>query len=108
LQGEIYRKARFLWHNGFMFKLFGKKNKKTEVGKKANGEPMSSEEIRAQAMANAKAARESIGEETLEKIAAALQKKQQSTAEKAKAQIRSKSPREVAEEILAMRSREEQ
>jgi len=68
-----------------MFKLFGKKNKKTEVGKKANGEPMSSEEIRAQAMANAKAARESIGEETLEKIAAALQKKQQSTAEKAKA-----------------------
>ena len=91
-----------------MFGLFGKKDKKPEVGKKANGEPMTSEEIRAQAMANAKAARESIGEETLQKIAAALQKKQGSVTEQAKAKIREKSPREVAEEILAMRSRDEQ
>lgn len=61
-----------------------------------------SAEIRAQAMANARAAREAIGDETLQKIAAAIQKKQASVTERAKDQIKKSDPERVAEEILYM------
>lgn len=86
-----------------MFGLFGSKDKKKQEERPKRREPLTSEQIREQAMANARAARESIGQETLDKIAEALQKKQNSKAEQAKARIAEKSPREVAEEILAMR-----
>lgn len=56
-----------------MFGLFGKGKKKD--GAKA-GAKKSREEIIAEAKANAAAAREHIGDETLQKIAAAMQKKQ--------------------------------
>lgn len=85
---------------------FSKNKDKSKDEPPKEREPLTSEEIRAQAMANARAARESIGQETLDKIAAALQKKQNSKAEQAKAQIRQKSPREVAEEILALREQQ--
>jgi hypothetical protein len=61
-----------------------------------------STEIRAQALANARKAREAIGEEALQKIAAAIQKKQQSATERAKAQIAATDADRVAEEILLM------
>ncbi len=61
-----------------------------------------SAQIRAQALANARKAREAIGDETLQKIAAALQKKQQSATEQAKRQIAETDADRVAEEILAM------
>jgi hypothetical protein len=59
-------------------------------------------DIRAQAMANVRAARESIGEETLDRMAAAMRKKQQSPLERAKAQILDEDAERVASEILAM------
>jgi hypothetical protein len=61
-----------------------------------------SAEIRAQALANARKAREAIGDEALQKIAAALKKKQESELEKAKAKIAETDATRVAEEILAM------
>ena len=61
-----------------------------------------SAEIRAQALANARKAREAIGEEALQKIAAAIKKKQESEIEKAKAKIAETDATRVAEEILAM------
>ena len=61
-----------------------------------------SAQIRAQALANARKAREAIGDETLQKIAAALQKKQNSATEQAKRQIAEADADRVAEEILAM------
>jgi hypothetical protein len=70
--------------------------------KPATGSMTRSEQIRAEAMANARAAREAIGEETLQKIAAAIQKKQNSKIEQAKAQIKKADPGQVADEIIAM------
>lgn len=61
-----------------------------------------SQKIREQALANARAARLSIGEETLEKIAAAMTKKQQSVMEQAKGQIRNADPDKVLDELLYM------
>lgn len=58
--------------------------------------------IRAQALANARAAREALGDETIQKIAAAMQKKQQSPTEQAKLKIAQADADRVAEEILSM------
>lgn len=66
------------------------------------GRKPSREEIRAQAMENARRARAAIGEETLQKIAAAMQKKQQSDMEKARAKIKSLDSGRVADNIKAM------
>jgi len=66
--------------------------------KKAPKKP-SIEDIRAQAMENVRAARENIGEETLDRIAAAMQKKQNSAVEKAKAQIKSHDINDLAREL---------
>jgi hypothetical protein len=81
-----------------------KKDQKTpaEAASKKAAAPQSSADIRAQAMANARAARERIGEETLDRIAAAMQKKQQSTIEQAKNRIRDADADRVADEILHM------
>ncbi len=69
--------------------MFWKKKNKEKAGKSAakDGKP-SREQIIAQAKANMSAARAEIGDETLEKIKAAMLKKQSSVIEKAKAQIK--------------------
>jgi predicted transcriptional regulator len=81
-----------------------KKDQKTpaKAASKKPATPQSSADIRAQAMANARAARERIGEETLDRIAAAMLKKQQSTIEQAKNRIRDADADRVADEILHM------
>ena len=61
-----------------------------------------SQRIREEAMANARAARAQIGEDTLDKIAAAMTKKQQSATEQAKAQIKAADSDRVVDEILFM------
>lgn len=62
-----------------------------------------SADIRAQALANARAARERVGEETIQKIAAALVQQQErqkiSLTEQAKAQIARANSERVVDEI---------
>ncbi|MCB9988131.1 MAG: hypothetical protein H6868_02215 [Rhodospirillales bacterium] len=70
---------------------FGKKKKKDQKP--------SREELIAQATANAQIAREAIGEETLDRIAAAMRKKQQSDIEKAKRQIQGMDQDKVADSV---------
>ncbi len=69
------------------------------VGTNNKGQRLSSEEIRAQALANARAARERLGEETIQKIADALVRKQMSLTEQAKRQIARENSERVAGEI---------
>ena len=98
-----------------MFGLF--KNKKTKKNArlsvvkggadgshppKGEGQSLAGDALRAQALANAKAARENIGEDTLERIAAAMAKKQQSPMEQAKRKIENADAERVASEILSM------
>lgn len=78
------------------------KQKKASKPETKGDERLSSEELRAEAMANVRAAREHIGEDTLDRIAAAMTKKQQSATEQAKAQIQSADPDRVLDEILYM------
>lgn len=77
--------------------------KKKDKGKPPeNGGKPSREEIIAQAKANMSAARTEIGDETLEKIKAAMMKKQGSAMEKAKAQIKSSDIDKVRDNIQFM------
>ena len=55
-----------------------------------------------EALANARKARETLGDETIQKIAAAMHKKQQSATEQAKAKIAVSDADRVAAEILWM------
>lgn len=59
-----------------------------------------SDKIREQALANARAARERIGEETLDRIAAAMTKKQLSAMEQARNKLNGVNSHRVADEIL--------
>jgi len=59
-------------------------------------------EIQAQAMANFSAAREQIGEDTLNRIAAAMTKKQQSAMERAKRDIAGADVDKVLDELKWM------
>ena len=83
-----------------------KKSETVEQGSlrddKGKSQGLAGDALRAQALANAKIAREAIGEETLERIAAAMTKKQQSATEQAKRQIQNADADRVASEILAM------
>src|SRR5690606_21934975 len=63
------------------------------------GVAKSSADIRAEALANARAARERLGDETIQKIADALVKKQMSLTEQAKARIARENSDRVADEI---------
>lgn len=74
-------------------------------GKTASPVTAKSEALRAQALATMRAAREEIGEETLQKIAAAIARKENSVSEKAKAQIQKADPDKVASELLWMLGR---
>ncbi len=58
--------------------------------------------IRAEALARMRTAREVIGEDTLERVAEALIRKQKSTIEQAKSRIESAEADRVAENILAL------
>ncbi len=80
--------------------MFWSKKSKEEKAAKAKAEK--SEKLRAEAMENVRAAREAIGEETLERIAAAMTKKQQSAVERAKAQINQSDSEKVKDGIMSM------
>lgn len=90
--------------------MFWSKKKKSKnqkesganAGKTSSVGMSESQRIREEALANARLARENIGNETLDRIAAAMTKKQQSSTERAKAQINASDADRVASEILAM------
>lgn len=76
-----------------------KKPKKPEKATPEAGKKLSREEIIAQAKANAAAARAEIGDETLEKIKAAMLKKQASAIEQAKNKIKATDTVEVRDHL---------
>ena len=87
--------------------MFWKKKKGKDGGNSADSDPAvtakaSREQIIAQAKANMSAARAEIGDETLEKIKAAMMKKQASAIEQAKAQIRAADEGKVRDNIQFM------
>lgn len=69
---------------------------------RSKGQSSASEAIRAQALANAQAARERLGEETIQKIAEAIRRKQSSPVEQAKMKIENSDADLVVQEILNM------
>lgn len=79
--------------------IFWKKKKPPE---KPPAAARSREELLAEARENARRARENIGEETLDRIAAAMQKKQLSATEQAKEKIKKLDQDKVADHIRAM------
>lgn len=87
--------------------FWGNKNKSDKDKRKAEGvtsakssAPQTREEIQAQAMENVRAARAHIGEETLDRIAEMMTKKQQSAMEQAKRDIQAADPDKVLDELL--------
>ena len=87
----------------------GNKNKTADnrgdtscVGSNNEGHGLKGDALRAQAMANVRSARAHIGEETLDKIAAAMTKKQQSAMEKAKRDIQGADVDKVLDELKFM------
>ena len=70
--------------------------------KKKEPKKLSREELLAQAKANASKARAEIGDETLQKIAAAMQKKEQSATEQAKNKIKAMDQNKVADHLKTM------
>ncbi len=109
------------WHSESMFGFTKNKNKSDKRQKKQDklqascvgsdreadrggdssgiGQSKKSAKIRAEALANASMARQQIGEDVLDKIAAAMTKKQQSATERAKAQIQKVDPDRVLDEL---------
>ena len=77
------------------------KSKAGCVGKK-EGHGQTREEIHAAAMANFSTARAHIGEDTLERIAAAMDKKQQSAMERAKRDIANADINKILDELKWM------
>ncbi len=94
------------WLNKNKNKRTDKRNKPQEgldgIGDNRVKETSKSQRIREEALANARAARERVGEETIQKIAEAMTKKQNSPMEQAKAKITAADSHLVADEILAM------
>ena len=93
--------------------MFWSKNKKQKTQSKAGQKAASSKvsqapaaaqsaALRAQALENARMARAHIGEDTIQKLAEAMTKKQESVIEQSKAQIAQQDARRVAEELLSM------
>ena len=71
------------------------KNNKHSQGKTGDA-------LRAQALANARTARENLGDDTIQKLTEIMKKKEQSTIEKAKVQIQNADTDRVVDEILSM------
>lgn len=65
-----------------------------------------SQRLREEALANARKAREHIGEDTLDRIAAAMKKKQESKIERLKSELQSKDGDHLAAEIMALMDEE--
>ena len=82
--------------------FWSKKDKKKSSKSAENGGKPTREEIIAQAKKNMASARAEIGDETLEKIKAAMMKKQQSVLEQAKIQIKSADVNKVRDNIQFM------
>ncbi|MEZ5815402.1 MAG: hypothetical protein R3E13_11895 [Alphaproteobacteria bacterium] len=68
----------------------------------SDGQSLAGDALRAQALANARKAREALGEETVQKIADAIAKKENNPFEQAKRQLENVDSDRVADEILAM------
>lgn len=81
---------------------FGKGKKDKAKDAAADGKP-SREELLARARATAAAAREEIGDETLEKIREAMMKKQGSALEQAKAKVKAMDQERIADNIRYVR-----
>lgn len=95
--------------------MFWSKDKKTDKQKKGTKDAQASgtgnnlsvgnsdrQRIQEEALANARKARVIIGEDTLDRIAAAMTRKQESTMEQAKAQIAQADSDRVIDEIMYM------
>jgi hypothetical protein len=96
--------------------MFWNKNKKTDKRKKAkdlqNGskewmkkqhcQSLAGDELLAQALANARQARENLGEDTIQRIAEIMAKKQNSPMERAKAKIAAADQRRIEDSIRDM------
>ncbi len=74
--------------------------------KQSNGQGLAGDALRAQALANARKAREHIGEETIQKIAAAMAKKENNPMAIATRQLESADSDRIADEILFMLDQE--
>lgn len=92
--------------------MFWTKNKKSDKREKKQelqvesgvrqNKSQDSQRLREEALANARKARAEIGEETLDKIAALMTKKQQSLVEQTKQKVAETDADRVAQEILLM------
>ena len=85
---------------------FGKNNNKSDKRKKSDGlqagRVSKSQRIRQEALANARAARESLGDETVQKIAEIISRKENNPFEQAIRQLENADSDRVADEILYM------
>lgn len=79
--------------------MFWKKKKKKESPQETAQQPMTREQIIAQAQANAAAARSEIGDETLEKIKEAMMKKENNPFEQAKRKVKAMDRQKVADSV---------
>ena len=83
--------------------FFGKdKNKKKKPSPSVDDPVARREALKAEAMANARAARAQIGDETLQKIAKALSEQNKSAGKRAQDQIRAMDHSHVADHIKSM------
>lgn len=82
-------------------KTSDKRNDESCVGRE-EGQRLSREEIQAEALANSRSAREHIGEETLDKIAATMAKKQKSPTYQAQMQLKAADSGRVTDELKFM------
>jgi len=91
-------------------KRAGKRKEKTKDlpaghegdSKQKGSQGLTGDALRTQALANARTARGHIGEETIQKIAAAMAKKQHNPMEKAKAQLANVDSDRITDELLYM------
>lgn len=81
-------------------------NKKKKAKKNKTPEKLSGEALRTQAMDNARQAKEHLGDETVQKIAAIMAKKNSNPMAQAKAQIQKADSGKVIDSILYLRDEE--
>lgn len=80
----------------------GAQGAKQTKGAESSQDAPSRDEIMKQAMSNVRQARAEIGEETLNKVAEMIRRKENSEMEKAKAKIKSLDQERVADNVKAM------
>ena len=78
------------------------KSEECTLSKNKQSQSLAGDALRAQALANAKQARENLGEDTIKKIADIMAKKQNSPVEQAKRSIQNADSKRVTDEILFM------